>query len=220
MPRFEGAAGAGPARALSSDLMLFPDDSVQPAAAAIDVLPSWFLVSIPLLGLGLLFIVGIGVAGLWTLQNHVRRLEELAGRLAMLESIQASLKVLCGQRGDLDVRRLEHVLIEIREGQKRLDETLLSTLENSRARGVEIIPQGSPANLADRVVNRLVALGYERVQILTPSAELGALANGAEDEGEIVVEARRHGAACKGRVQVRSGMLADVHMQPTYGAFP
>ena len=196
-------------------------------------LPNWFLFGVPLIGLGLLLVLAVGVVGVWQTLHHVRRVQELCGRLNALESVQASVKSLASEGRDLDLRRIEHVLLEIRAGQKRLDESLLAILESTRSRDVEIVSQPSgPASLSDRLINRLVALGYERIQILTPAAEIAALARtGPADsdrtgpsevpvEGAIVVEARRYGALCKGRVQVRDGMLGEVELQPSYGSFP
>lgn len=209
-----------------------PSEEPEVLAAALEALPNWFVFGVPLIGLGLLLVLSIGVLGLWTLLNHVRRIEQLSQRLDLLENLLVSLKSLAAEGKQLDVRRIEHVLLEIRDGQKRLDETLISTREAARSQGFEGLPmQQSGGGLSDRVVNRLVALGYERIQLLTPLAEIESLeraapreaGSGAEQrsaEGEIFVEARRHGAICKGRIQVRDGQLSEVQLQPTYGAFP
>ncbi len=195
-----------------------PSDEPAMLSAAFDALPNWFVFGVPLIGLGLMLVLAIGVVWLWTLIQHARRIEVYAARLQALESVAAALKGLGSGGKELDLRRIEHVLIEIRDGQKRLDDELLATLQSERARGLEAFPaQGVSVGLGDRVVNRLVALGYERVQLLTPASEVAAFAQG---DGEIVVEARRYGALCKGRVHVRDGLLADVQLQPTYGAFP
>ena len=84
---------------------------------------------------------------------------------------------------------------------------------------LEQVSAGSAASLADRVVTRLLALGYERVQLVTPFAKIAELLEGAGD-GEVTVEARRDGAACKGKILVKRGAIADVQMQSAYSTFP
>jgi hypothetical protein len=69
--------------------------------------------------------------------------------------------------------------------------------------------------LAERTTNRLLALGYERIQVLNDADELAAL-----EDGEVRVEALREGVVCKGRVLVRAGHLAEVEMRTAHGMFP
>ena len=78
------------------------------------------------------------------------------------------------------------------------------------------VPVAAPA-LGERIVNRLMALGYERIELVTPHAELEAIAGGG---GEVLVEARREGVPCKGRVRVRAGRIEAVQLQPAFGVFP
>jgi hypothetical protein len=73
------------------------------------------------------------------------------------------------------------------------------------------------STLAERVTTRMLALGYERVELLTPLDELERL--GTQD-GELVVEARKGGSSHKGRVSVRGGAIVDVKLRPTYESFP
>lgn len=181
-------------------------------------LPSWFLIAVPLLGLGLVVVIGLGVAGIWMLLERAKRLEDLATRLDALDGIAKTLKAQTDERADLDLRRIEHVLIEIRDAQGRLDQTLQSVLERPEPSAFEptLVPRGT-RGLGERVTNRLVALGYERVQILTPIDELDEL---AQDDGEVLVEARRFGSLCKGRVQIKAGTIGEVRVQPSYSTFP
>jgi hypothetical protein len=72
-------------------------------------------------------------------------------------------------------------------------------------------------SLADRIVTRLLALGYDRITFVTPPTEL---ALGTQGDLDVVVEARRDGAACKGRVLVRHGRIHDIQIQSAYAAFP
>ena len=77
--------------------------------------------------------------------------------------------------------------------------------------------EASAAGLADRVSSRLVALGFEQIEILTPLEELEAFALVG---GEVVVEARRAGALHKGRLFILGGGIADVHLRAAYEVFP
>jgi len=194
--------------------MALPDDSITAEV------PSWFLVAVPLLGLGLVVVMGLGVAGVWMLIDRAKRLERLASRLDVLDAIAKSLKASSEERAELDLRRIEHVLMEIRDAQSRLDQTLQRALDRpdpgAAVSGGTLVPAG-PRSLGERVTNRLAALGYERIQILTPVAELDELAGG---DGDVLVEARRFGSLCKGRVQIKAGTIGEVRVQPSYSTFP
>jgi hypothetical protein len=52
---------------------------------------------------------------------------------------------------------------------------------------------------------------------VTPPDELARMASA---DGQVVVEARREGALCKGRVAIREGRIDGVHLEPAYTAFP
>jgi len=117
---------------------------------------------------------------------------------------------------------VEHLLIDLRDAQQRLEDALLRSLE--AVRGPALAGEGAgPGSasggegLGERVVNRLLALGYERAQIVTPSEKLLEL---AADDGEVLVEARQGGVLHKGRIVVRGGRLTDVDVHPSYSIFP
>jgi hypothetical protein len=161
-------------------------------------------------------------AALWLIVARLRRMDARLEHLDRLGEIKSSLDRLQEEREGLDLRRLEHVLIDIRDGQKRVEDRMLSVLEASRGGGrsqgaLEPIAAGSASALADRIVTRLLALGYERVQLVTPISRIAELVEG---DGEVTVEARREGAACKGKILVRRGAIADVQLQSAYTAFP
>jgi hypothetical protein len=42
----------------------------------------------------------------------------------------------------------------------------------------------------------------------------------AHQGGDVLVEARREGALCKGRVRIRSGRIESVQLQPAFPIFP
>jgi hypothetical protein len=112
-------------------------------------------------------------------------------------------------------------LRELRADLRRLEDAWLVGSQAARLPEAPERVQGAPANLGERVVNRLLALGYERVRLITSPEDLAALA--AEPRGgngEITVEARRDGALCKGRVLLRSGALTEVEIRPSYSVFP
>ena len=188
---------------------------VSEAADAMPSILSW-------LGVAACVILIGTVLAAWVCAMHLKAIEKKLSELDRLSELKSAIQPLVERGGDLDLRRLEHVLIDIRDGQRRVEERLLAVIESSHARAIytsalEASPAGGASTLADRVVTRLLALGYERVQLVTPSEELAAL---AERDGEILVEARRDGAACKGRVSVRGGRLTDVQIQAAYSAFP
>jgi len=161
-------------------------------------------------------------AGVWLALARLKRMEAKAAHLERLERIEGLVEQLKAERGELDLRRLEHVLIDIRDGQKRVEDRMLAVLERSAgakrgAGALETVAAGSAEALSDRIVTRLLALGYERVQLVTPQEKIGEMIAG---DGEVTVEARREGAACKGRIVVRRGAIVDVQLQSAYTAFP
>jgi len=188
-----------------------PPDSVEAGAAALVTLAAASVV-----------LLAASAVGLWLVLARLRRLESKIAGLGRLEGIHGTLERMQEARGELDLRRIEHVLIDIRDGQKRVEDRMLAVLERSAGvRGggsaLEPVSAGSAEALADRIVTRLLALGYERVHLVTPSEEIGEMIAG---EGAVTVEARREGTACKGRIVVRRGAIVDVQLQSAYTAFP
>lgn len=168
--------------------------------------------------LGILLLAGILLA----LGVLLVRLGALGKRLEALDrlgSIDASLKSIGESQDQLELRRLEHLLVDIRDGQKRADQRLAQALE---AREQAVAPESgvstpAPARLGERIINRLLSQGYERIEILTPAEEFEALLVG---DGEVRVEARRGGAAYKGRVKVQAGSILEVQLRPPFSIFP
>jgi len=156
----------------------------------------------------------------------VRRLEKRLGSLDRLQGLEAALQKLAEREAAIDLRRTEHTLLDVRDQLKRLEDRLLAVTE-SRARESAARPGGDLALaptadsatslVTDRILTRLLALGYERIQIVTTPDDLAQLAAG---EGIAIVEARRDGALCKGRVRVARGLVGAVEVQPAYSAFP
>ncbi|MBM3986666.1 MAG: hypothetical protein FJ294_01760 [Planctomycetes bacterium] len=180
----------------------------------------WFLATMPWL-LGLCAIAaGATAAGVWLLHQRLRELAHLGERLSALEQIQSTLARVAREREDLDLRRIEHVLIEIRDGQRRLEDSLLRASQagfhGEAAGGAKA---SDVAGLSERIVQRLCAHGFEHVQVVPTLEELAKLLESAGAH-EVLVEARRAGVQCKGRVLVRDGVVLEVEVKPAYSMFP
>jgi hypothetical protein len=163
-------------------------------------------------------------AAAWTLVARHRELAARARALEHLEGLARDVSALAADRGDLDLRRIEHVLIELRDAQKRLEDVLLRHAEATRAAvlagdpSTALVPAASGGEMVgERAINRLLAMGYERIQIVTRAEKLAEL---AARDGEVLVEARKEGVLHKGRVLVRSGRIANVELHPAYSIFP
>ncbi len=174
----------------------------------------------PTLIVGLVVFVALAAVsgGVVYLAGRLNRQTEALAPIRRLEAIEGLLRQLTSREDELDLRRLEHVLIDLRDGQKRLEERLLRLLEPGPAPGGALASSGVPAGLGERVATRLIAMGFESIDVITPLEELEELAEGGD--GEIVVEARRGGALHKGCVHLRDGAICDVKLRDSYKTFP
>ncbi len=174
-----------------------------------------------MLVLGVLIMIALGRIST-VLARQGEALAKLDG-LKGLDDIHAALVKMREDRDDLDLRRLEHVLVDIRDGNKRLEEKLTLTIEHAATKKQSTTESMRPPNLqpglGERIVNRLLALGYSGVQIVTEAEQLIELGNEA-GTGEVIIEARRDGAHFKGRVLMQDGIIADVAIKPAYDMFP
>ncbi len=194
--------------------------TAQELPGAFDALPAWLPEATFWLALGAVLVALAAAVGVWTLVARAREIQREGERLAVLEQLQHKLSELVAAREDLDLRRVEHLLIDLRDAQGRLEDALLRSLEAVRDRsgeGTDLVVAGGGEGLGERVVNRLLALGYQRVQIVTRPEKLVEL---AARDGEVLVEARLGGVLHKGRVVIREGRLADVEIHPSYSIFP
>lgn len=166
--------------------------------------------------LALLVLGGIAVLA-WLILQRLRAPSALARIEERLGEMRADLSRLGEGRAGLDLRRVEHVLLDLREAHKRLEERLIQMVESARASSQGPSEGPGPAPVSERVVNRLLSMGYERIQILTPPDELAAV---FEQGGEVLVEARQGGAVCKGRVRVRDGAIVDAELRSAHAMFP
>ena len=64
-----------------------------------------------------------------TMAGRLRQIEEKLQRLERLDTLDAGLTQIVERHGELDLRRLEHVLLDMRDGQKRVEERLLAVVE-------------------------------------------------------------------------------------------
>ena len=164
----------------------------------------------------------LAAAATWRMLARVREVADRTRALEHLEELTRDVRALASDRSDLDLRRIEHVLVELRDTQIRLEDALLRHAEATREailRGDSSTALAIPAGdgIGERAVNRLLALGYERVQLVTRAEKLAELST---RDGEILVEARRDGVLNKGRVLVREGRIANVELHPAYSIFP
>lgn len=195
------------------------DSADQPLVPA---MPAWLPEALLWLGVAGVLLAAVCAAGVWTLVARGRRLQAQARHLQGVDELRVLLERLVSARADLDVRRIEHVLIDLRDAQLRLEDAMLRAIEATRREpavtvGGDVVPVTRQEDLGERVVNRLLALGYERVHVVTRSEKLREI---VAKDGEVLVEARRQGVMHKGRVTVRSGRLADIDIHPAYSIFP
>jgi hypothetical protein len=188
--------------------------------------PPWMLEAAFWLAVAAFLAAVAATIGVWTLVARIKDLHEDGRRLEVLEEIDANLRKLVAERDDLDLRRIEHVLLDLRDTQKRLEDGIMRTIESGRAQATDtagtsaLVPAASahsPISIGERVTNRLLAMGYERVQIITRAEKLVELAS---KDGEVMIEARRDGVLHKGRVLMRGGRMSDVELHPAYSIFP
>lgn len=169
------------------------------------------------------------VAGFVVLLGRLGRLEARLRELdtrAAIEEVRGALAKAAEERGDLDHRRLEHVLNEVRGGIKRTESSVLAVIEN-QASQAEAPTQQAPASeprprqpgLRERITNRLLALGYTDIRFVTTSEEIQAIADEGGD-GSVAIEAHQGATLVKGRVQIRSGAIGDTDLKPFYSMFP
>ena len=162
----------------------------------------------------------LAAAGVWTLVARLRELGAAGRQLSTLAELDQKLGRLVAARDDLDLRRLEHVLVDVRDTQRRLEDAFLRATEIGTSGGAQataVAVPASPESIGERVLNRLLVLGYEKVQIVTRQEKLAEL---ARRDGEVLVEARRDGVLHKGRVVLRGGRLTSVEIHPAYSIFP
>lgn len=178
-----------------------------------------------LLGFAGILLAALAVVA-WFAYTTAREVVELRRSLAPLERLEAVEQLLsrmAERESTPELRRVEHVLVDIRDGQKRFEERIVRLTESvGQSHGGVLQPQQGGAaalgsGLTERVVTRLLAMGFERIEVLSSAEEQAAL---LENEGEMLVEARRGGSLHKGRVRIERGAIVDVQLRSAYQAFP
>ena len=167
-----------------------------------------------------LALLGVGAAAVAVLVRLRRDLASATDAADHLARIESAVARLAEREEGLDLRRLEHVLIDMRDGQRRLEERLLSlteTLGSVQSADADDDRRAPSLRLSERVISRLLALGYERIEVLTPFDEFDQILVG---DGEMEIEARKSGALYKGRVMFRDGAIVDVKLRSSYEAYP
>ena len=192
------------------------EPTAQTAQAAIEV-PIWMIEGSFWLAVGAFLAMLVSAFGVWVMVARIRELHEEEKQLSILSEIEGNLERLVSMREDLDLRRVEHLLIDMRDGLKRLEERSFFTAPNQDVPTDSLVPV--PAmSLGERVTNRLLAEGFERVALLPSEEELKALLESGA--GDVNAEARRDGVLFKGRVTIRGGRIEGVEMNPAYSIFP
>lgn len=177
---------------------------------------------------GSVAVLVLGLVAFGVLLGRLRKLEALLKqqdtRIAT-EEIRAALAKAAEDRGDLDHRRLEHVLNEVRGGIKRTESSVLAVIETQASQANQPAPARSSeprprqASLRERITNRLLALGYSDIRFVTPSEEIQAIAD-ENGDGSVAIEAHQGATQVKGRVQIRSGGIDDIDLKSFYSMFP
>ena len=171
----------------------------------------WVLLSIAIL-------VAAGVITLISLAKRLREISERLEQLDGLEGLERSLSGLKEVADSVDLERLEHLVEDLRDTNRRIGRQLVDLTEGSVAEpsaGAQERPVGPM--LAERITNRLIVLGCERIELLVGAGDLERV---AAEGGEVGFEARRDGAAAKGRVQIADGRLVDVQVSTSHQMFP
>lgn len=204
------------------DLLALTQDSLaQPAASGGGW--TWVLPWLALAGLA-------GLAAVLILLQRVARAVEAIGDQgrqagAQIESLHASLARFAATREDLDLRRLEHLLVDLRDQGARTEDTLLRAVQTVRGATDGPVagegPQPSAAAWIERIENRLMSLGYSQVQVCLDRDQLETLDESSQSEPVAVpVEATRRDVLHKGCVRIRLGRIVDVELNPPFAMFP
>jgi hypothetical protein len=191
---------------------------------------------VPILGTDASLLLTVALVGavlallLWRMIAIVQRLDE---RVARLEDEAHRLGRAAVSRGTAgpaqaghDLARVEGLLEDLRDVQRRLDDRLSALAERASAPtpvaaasaagvagGAASSAVSESAQLVERALNRLLALGYEQVEVVTPR-------DAVDPDGAVIVEARRSGAIYKGAVRLSGGVVTDVELRPSHGLFP
>jgi len=171
----------------------------------------WVLLSIAILA-------AAGVVILFTLAKRLREISERLEQLDRLEGLERSLSGLKEVGEAVDLERLEHLVEDLRDTNRRIGRQLVDLTEQSVTEQ-DLQETSRPVGplLGERITNRLIVLGCERIELLVGAGDLEHI---AAEGGEVAFEARRDGAMAKGRVEVADGRLVNVDISTSHQMFP
>lgn len=159
-----------------------------------------------------------GVALLYLLYRRAVRMDERLKDLEGLARLEESLAVLKEGASGVDLERVEHLLEDLRDTNRRIGRQLIDLTEQSVTEPDPHEPNRPVGPLlGERITNRLIVLGCERIELLVGAGDLERI---AADGGEVGFEARRDGAMAKGRVEVSDGRLVNVDISTSHQMFP
>jgi hypothetical protein len=180
---------------------------------------AWSDILSTLIGIVAVALLALGLQVLVRLERRVARLEDSLDRRARAE-VAPPAGGAARPRADGDLSRVEGLLVDLRDAQRRLDDRILALAERASATpspalaaAAPSLAASDPAFLLERVTNRLLAQGFEQVECITPRADVAP-------DGAVVVEARRAGTVHKGEVRLAGGAVVDVTLRPAHDLFP
>jgi len=160
----------------------------------------------------------IGVALLYLLYSRAVRMDERLKDLEGLARLEESLGELKEGASGVDLERVEHLLEDLRDANRRIGRQLIDLTEQSVTEPDPHEPNRPVGPLlGERITNRLIVLGCERIELLIGAGDLERI---AAEGGEVGFEARRDGAMAKGRVEVSDGRLVNVDISTSHQMFP
>jgi hypothetical protein len=165
-------------------------------------------------------LAGVGIVVLIMLYKRSERLEARLGVLDALDRLEGSVEALKEGLGGVDLERLEHLVEDLRDTNRRIGRQLVELAERSvemEPESLERVQRPVGAMLGERITNRLIFLGCERIELLVGAGDLERI---AAEGGDVGFEARRDGAVAKGQVSIADGRLVDVDISTSHQMFP
>ncbi len=151
-----------------------------------------------------------------------RYLQEVAGLKQLnerLERVAQSIERVRLERTEQALALLHEDLGGVAEACARVERAVRRSGENAPAAVTVAAPTSepvsAPARVRDAVTDRLLALGYRNLRVLSD------LANASLDERiEVTVECEKSQLSYKGKVVVQNGAVVDMQLQSVNQAFP
>lgn len=152
-------------------------------------------------------------------------LEELAARQRSSDQVvdRDTLANLLDERALQQSAAVAKLTVEVQRSLREFGVTLAghgrasATTQKHTSSRDDAAPNDPVAATCALVRARLESQGYTSVEIITPREEI---TDDVRRAGAVVVEARRSGAVCKGRVLLEDGAPVDVVLRPGHEMFP